>query len=182
MRAPFTLEIWRRVTYASLSIVCLAPLVIGTAINASLQIPAVTLAAFLVYFGGFIALDGRRFERWRTSSLLGVGASRTSRRRFGRELTYLLVNIPIGCLSIGLVVGWIIISVRNVLFYPVFGWTSYPNPSWGGPTPIGAVSLHLAAGLVVLFGRPWLISSVTRLQESLVDRLLDPVASQSRSL
>jgi hypothetical protein len=155
--------------------VCLAPLIIGTTIDARLQIPVISLAALALYFGAFVALGGRRFELWRTSSLLGLRGDGVGRRRLGRESIYLLVEIPIGCLSVGVVLAWIAISVRNVLFYPVFGWTSYPDPSWGGPTPIGAVGLHLAGGLVVLFGGPWLIGSIARLQGSLVERLLGPV-------
>jgi len=159
--------------------VCLAPLIIGTTINAGLQAPIITLAALALYIGAFLALDGRRFELWRASSFLGARVAGAGRRRPGRQAIYLLVEIPVGCLSIAVVLAWIVISVRNVLFYPVFGWTSYPDPSWGGPTPIGAVVLHLAAGLVTLFGGPWLIRSIARLQGSLIERLLSPAVPAS---
>ena len=128
LRSPFSPETLRRAWFAILSGVCLSPLILGTAINASLQIPVITFVAIALYVVGFLVLDGGRLERWRTSSLLRVPVSALPRRRIGHQLGYLLVDIPLGSLSIAIVLAWAAISIRNVLFYPVFGWTGYPDP------------------------------------------------------
>ncbi|MBC3840340.1 hypothetical protein GXW82_09320 [Streptacidiphilus sp. 4-A2] len=56
-----------------------------------------------------------------------------------------------------LVAGWVIVSIRN-LSYPIWGWAPYPDPAWGGPTPLGAVLLHFSAGVLLFFLLPWAVS------------------------
>ncbi|MFC6065403.1 sensor domain-containing protein [Streptomyces ochraceiscleroticus] len=129
--------------------------------------PLVLLVAIAV-----VALCGPPFERGRARMLLGEEIGRGPREgRIKRGTAFFFANLALGSASFAVVIGWVIVSLRN-LSYPFWGWVPYPDPAWGGPTPLGAVSLHFAAGVVTFFGAPWLVIRLTRWQVQVARRLI----------
>ncbi|CAO5155271.1 membrane hypothetical protein [Frankia sp. AiPs1] len=168
---PFRGETWRHLLYA-----LLVPLFAGLL----LVLQYVMKAAYdsghagvgpLVLLGAlvFAAAAGPAFERMRLRIFFD---ERLERRRSGRvsgALVFLLVNIVLTTLSFAAVVGWAIVSARN-LTYPIWGWAPYPDPAWGGPSPVGAVTLHFLAGVVAFFALPWVTVWITERQRAAVRR------------
>ncbi|MFD9815598.1 sensor domain-containing protein [Streptomyces sp. NPDC059080] len=129
--------------------------------------PLVLLAAVAV-----VALCGPSFERFRARVWLGEEVGRAGRDgRLKRGTAFFFASLLLGSASFTVVIGWVIVSVRNVS-YPFWGWAPYPDPAWGGPSPLGAVSLHFAAGVVTFFGAPWLVIRLNRLQVYVARRLV----------
>ncbi|MFD7867137.1 sensor domain-containing protein [Streptomyces sp. NPDC057682] len=167
---PFRRQTWRYVLYALLLPLALA-LILGLQYPMKTaqekghpEIGTVVLLAVLVV----VAVFGPRFERVRARFWLGEEIGRrTGGRRFWRNAAFFLLNMVTGALAFLAVAGWLLISVRN-LTYPFWGWRSYPDPAWGGPHPLGVVSLHFLAGVVALFVGPWIIVRLARLQVRLV--------------
>ncbi len=170
LRAPFTTATWRAAAFAGTSVIWLVPLLACVWANRAAQVPATTLGGFASYFV-LVILAGPRAERWRAERVLGVRLPRGAAGVAGR-LGYALADLPLSLAGAGLVAYWVVVVLRNVVLYPLFGWTSYPDPAWGGPTPLGAVALHFAAGVAALFVGPWLIGRFVGVQVALIGRLL----------
>ncbi len=170
LRAPFATATWRAAAFAGTSVVWLVPALACVWANRTAQVPAITLGGIASYFV-LVIVAGPRVERWRAEGILGVRLRRRGAGALGR-VAYALANLPLGLAAAGLVVYWLVIVVRNVVLYPLFGWTPYPDPAWGGPTPLGAVALHFAAGVAALFAGPWLVGRIAGVQVALIDRLL----------
>jgi len=146
-RLPFTPVTWRRWAYV---------------ITGGLLAPLLLLPMLL----GLGAGIERARSRW-------VRADEpVARSGWGRRAGYALANLP---LSLGL--GMFFAYLTTLWFY----WVSYPvifwnadlsEGTWGGPTWIGAVSLHVSPAPVMLFVGPWLLRHAARLHSGLVRRLL----------
>lgn len=169
----FKRQTWKEVAYLLLGGVCIAPVLVTTLINQQLQIPPLFFGSILLYIGVFI-FGGSRFERWRAWRLLGI---RTLPHHSGwRTACYAALELILGIVGIMLVLGWLIISIRNIVLYPLPGvgeWgRAYPDPSWGGPTWQGAIALHTGSALLALFIMPWVIRGMAQLQAKLAAKLL----------
>jgi hypothetical protein len=172
---PFSAGALRSYLYVALSAVCLAPLIVLTAVNAALQLPAVFLASLVLYVLVFAA-GGARFERWRTHRVYGDAVRPPAPPRRGRTALYVAANVVTGLLPCLLLAGWALLLVRNVVLYPLSGvgefGHSYPDPSWGGPTWQGAIAVHTGGALLSLLLLPRVIGALAAVQAGLVQRLL----------
>lgn len=91
---------------------------------------------------------------------------------WGRSARYALANLPLS-LVVGAFFGYLSILLPYWISYPVIFWNAdLSEGTWGGPTWIGAVSLHMAPAPVMLFVGPWLLRHAVRLHSGLVRRLL----------
>ncbi|MFB7949171.1 hypothetical protein ACFC6L_30145 [Kitasatospora phosalacinea] len=91
---------------------------------------------------------------------------------FRRGAAHLLTGTLLSALTATLTLGWALVSARN-LSYPLWGWRSYPDPAWGGPTPLGVVTTHfLGGGLTAFFLLPPLVVWLTGRQLALARRLI----------
>ncbi|MGW5276256.1 hypothetical protein ACWEQP_27650 [Streptomyces sp. NPDC004044] len=159
---PFRCETWRHVLYAlflplGFALVFALQYVMRAAQDHGLQQvgPLILVAAL-----GAVAVFGPAFERFRVRLFFGEAVGRHNEGRLRAGAVFFVVFLVLSTLSFAAAAGWIIVSVRN-LTYPLWGWAPYPDPAWGGPSPIGAVSLHFAAGVVAFFGLPWVIVRLT---------------------
>lgn len=171
VKALYAAETWRHVGYALLSGVWLVPLIVALLVNQHLESPAITFGGIAAYFAA-IAVVGWKFERWRTLRLLRMPMAGPRRGRIGLAALYGLVSLPVGSLAVLLPLAWIIVSVRNVFLYPIVHRPPYPDPSWGGPTVVGAIAVHWGGGVVIMLGGPWAIKAVSRFQGKLARSLL----------
>ncbi|MFH7600477.1 hypothetical protein WDV06_36075 [Streptomyces racemochromogenes] len=118
-----------------------------------------------------IALAGPAFERMRLRVFFGETVAPREGGRVRHGLAFFVVNMLLSTLSFAAAAGWVIVCARN-LTYPIWGWAPYPTPAWGGPTPLGAVALHFAAGVVAFFVMPWVVIHTTNWQRAAVRRHL----------
>ncbi|BCJ39032.1 hypothetical protein Athai_65350 [Actinocatenispora thailandica] len=169
------LRAWRRHLYALTTLTGVAWFALAiatvTALSgtrlAALGVPAAVALAFA------LALPAAWLER-RRQRLIG---STVPRRRRGllRAVAHLLLSAPLGGIGLGLVVFWVLVSVRNLVLFPfVYSWAVDLSTSWGGPTQLGAVALHMAGGLAAFLLVPYLVGGLATLHAALTRRLLGP--------
>jgi hypothetical protein len=168
---PFRGDTWRHLLYA-----LLVPLVAGLILALQFVMkaaqdsghpgvgPLVLLAALVV-----AAVAGPSFERMRMRIFFGEYLAPRRAARFSGAIAFFFVNMVLTTLSFAATVGWAIVSARN-LTYPIWGWAPYPDPAWGGPSPVGAVALHFLSGVVAFFVLPWVVLLVTEWQRAAVRR------------
>lgn len=168
---PFRGHTWRRLLYA-----LVVPLVAGLVLVLQFVMKAAQDSGHpgvgpLVLFGALLvaAVVGPAFERMRLRFFFGEHLGPRDGGRFAGAVTFFFVNTLLTTLSFAATVGWIVVSARN-LTYPIWGWAPYPDPAWGGPSPVGAVTLHFAAGVVAFFALPWVVVRVTEWQRAAVRR------------
>jgi hypothetical protein len=170
---------WRRNLYAlttltgvgwfALSIATITGLA-GTRL-AALGVPVAVGLAFA------LALPAARLER-RRHRLIGTAVP--PRRGLLRAVAHLLLSVPLGGLGVGLIVFWALVSVRNLVLFPfVYSWAMDLSTSWGGPTVVGAVAVHMAGGLAAFLLIPHLVRALTTLHAALTRRLLGPAEQRS---
>ncbi|MGK5627537.1 hypothetical protein [Streptomyces sp. URMC 123] len=173
LRTPFRGRTWRHMLHA-----LLAPLGLAwffAAVNAMRlaeenDLPQLGIAlAFAVTVAAVFLSNA--FERARARWFLGVRIEPRRARRPGRTVGYFFANLLLSSLAFALAAGVIIVCARN-LTYPIWGWAPYPNPAWGGPTPLGAVSLHFAGGVAALFIGPRLVVALSEAQVRLTRRMI----------
>jgi hypothetical protein len=168
---PFRGETWRHLLYA-----LLVPLVVGLILALQYVMkaaydsghpgvgPLVLVAALVA-----VAVAAPSFERMRLKIFFGEHLAPRRAARFTGAAVFLFANTVLTTLSFAATAGWIIVSARN-LTYPIWGWKPYPDPAWGGPSPVGAVALHFSAGVVAFFALPWVVVRVTEWQRAAVRR------------
>ncbi|MEV0644246.1 hypothetical protein AB0I28_03175 [Phytomonospora sp. NPDC050363] len=146
-KLPFAAVTWRRWAY-----------VITGALLAPVLVPATLL--------GLGTGVERARSRW-------VRDDRPTRRPgWWRGAVYALVNLPLS-LALGMFFGYLTTLWFYWVAYPVLFWNADLSVgTWGGPTWIGAVALHMAPAPVMLFVGPWLLRQAARLHTGLVRRLL----------
>jgi hypothetical protein len=190
---PFTAETWIRTLYGILSlpiaVVWFVLTIPGVLISSVLTVVFLlgTLLSF-IFFG--IARGGAQFERARARIFLGIHTKEPSRRqplkkgilasfraRFvdaqtWREITYFVLNLPLGFVSSFLSLYFWVQTIYCLFLYPVFYADTITSNDWGGPTSIGIWSVHILPGFVTLFLGPWVIKGVTWVQGRLVQSLL----------
>ncbi|MBB6033542.1 hypothetical protein [Phytomonospora endophytica] len=89
-----------------------------------------------------------------------------------RGALYAVVNLPLS-LGLGLFFAYLTTLWFYWVAYPVLFWNAdLSEGTWGGPTWIGAVSLHVAPAPIMLFAGPWLLRHAARLHAALVRRVL----------
>lgn len=168
---PFRGDTWRRLLYA-----LLVPLVAGLVLVLQFVMKAAHDSGHpgvgpLVLFAALLgaAVVGPAFERMRLRFFFGEHLGPRDGGRFAGAVAFFFVNTLLTTASFAATVGWVIVSARN-LTYPIWGWAPYPDPAWGGPSPVGAVALHFAAGVVAFFALPWVVVRVTEWQRAAVRR------------
>ncbi len=191
-RYTFTRDAWRRILYALLSL----PLGVVYAVVALVCL-FMSLYAMLVVVGFFLlagtmVLAARlgRVERARARALLGTVTADPPRRepvragtwaRAGarirdaqswKEFGYLLLTLPLGALTGAAV----LLSGALLLRAAVYPFEAIPGGSyktdWGGPTLLGAVTLHSGQGVLIVVFAPLVIRALTELHAAVVRALL----------
>jgi hypothetical protein len=132
--------------------------------------PGLAMAG-LVTYPVLVALAGPHVERWRARILLGEPVA-PGPATIGRSALYALVNFALAAVEAGLVLGLGGRGGAQRHLVPHLRLGPLPDPAWGGPSPLGAVALHVGVGLVVLFLVPGLVARLTRLHAALVRRWL----------
>ncbi|WP_415947330.1 hypothetical protein [Streptomyces sp. KLOTTS4A1] len=170
---PFRRNTWRHLLFALLLPLALTLIfVLQYAMKASQDNgyqelgPLILIAALAV-----VALAGPAFERLRLRLYFGDVIAPRDRGRVSGGLAFFVVNMALSTLSFAAAAAWVIVSARN-LTYPIWGWEPYPTEAWGGPTPVGAVALHFAAGVVTFFALPWVVVRLTQWQRAAARRFL----------
>jgi Putative sensor len=102
---------------------------------------------------------------------LPSAAVRLREGRTWREFGYFALA-PVTALVPAAVVAFLAVTVAHNLAYPVTEWGVDLNDAWGGPTWIGAVALHVGAGVAFLALSPPVVRVLARCHAALVRRLL----------
>jgi hypothetical protein len=190
--APFRLDTWRRTLYGilcfpvgALWFVLTIP---GIVASSALMVTFIIgILLFLTFFG--IARTAGRFERarvrWfldipiqpidRRSSARGLMSRFRTRIREGRtwrEVAFVVLNLPIGfVVTFASLYPWV--QTVYSLSYPIVFWNvQFTDEVWGGPSWIGAVSVHFFPGFITLFLAPWWVKGVTWLHGKFVESML----------
>ncbi|MFJ8014369.1 hypothetical protein [Streptomyces sp. NPDC096339] len=172
---PFRRDTWRHMLFALLLPLALAVVLVLQYVMKAAQEsghPALGPLILIVALAG-VAVVGPSFERMRLRVFFGETVAPRAGKGPGSGFLFFLVNTALSTLSFVAAAGWVIVCARN-LTYPIWGWEPYPNPAWGGPTPLGAVALHFAAGVVAFFVMPWIVVRLTGWQRAAVRRLVGP--------
>lgn len=181
LRAPFTVDVWRRTGYGLLclpvAIVCFL-----------LTIPFLLVGTPLIIVAGvglvvsLLALWSSRqlasLERTRALRLLrqpiappeqSAVAGHLARRWWTRirtpttwlTLAYMVTNLPLSLLvSFLCLYPWL--QTVYSLTYPIVQWhTTFSDQAWGGPSWLGAVAVHTLPGIAMLFAAPWIVRGAT---------------------
>lgn len=190
--APFKLDTWRRTLYGiscfPLGALWFALTIPGVIASTALTITFILgVLMFLLFFS--VARTVARFEIVRVRWLLGIPidipnrhstaqglVSRFSTRfkegRTWREVAFVILNLPVGFAVTGATIYPWLQTVYS-LSYPIVQWnTTFTEHAWGGPTWIGAVSVHTLPGFITLFLAPWWIKGVTWLHGKFVELMV----------
>jgi hypothetical protein len=148
-RAPFAAETWRRALYV------LVALPVG-------------LACLLLAVCGRSAAAAS-VQRRLAGSLLRV-PDEDSGVGSGRVAAHALLSLPVNAVALALSL-YVWVGVVYNLGYPLRPDVS-PRTDWGGPSLAGAWAVHAAGGLVFLAVSPLILRAFTRVQGTLVRRML----------
>ncbi|GAA2138687.1 hypothetical protein GCM10009760_20210 [Kitasatospora kazusensis] len=171
---PFRADTWRRMLHALVAplgllwmFASISAMGAGHKHNAGLPalLAVLGLGALAVWFGPWFELAR---VRWFLGHRVAPAQGGTG---IGRRIGFFFTNMAVSGLAFVLVLGTAIIGGRN-LSYPIWGWRPYPDPDWGGPTPVGAVAVHFAAGVAAALLFPWLVVALTKVHTRLVHRML----------
>jgi hypothetical protein len=169
LTAAFRRDPYHRMLYAATTLPGLIWFGLFAAVGATTQnalvLPAGLAAAVL------LAVVTAPLERIRLSWFRREPAQ--GRRGFWAEIGYLLVSVLTGAAGLGLALGWLVVSVRNLVIFPLYySWATDLSEAWGGPTQAGAVIVHVLGGFAVFLAVPWLLRHLATFQAALADRLL----------
>jgi hypothetical protein len=173
LTCPFRRDTWRRLLYALLVPLAAALLLVLQYVMKDARDRGHPEVGPLVLLVGLlaVAVAGPAFERLRLRVFFGEHLAPRRAARVRGAAAFFFVNMVLTTLSFAATAGWVIVSARN-LTYPIFDWKPYPDHAWGGPTPVGAVTLHFAAGVVAFFALPWVVVRVTGWQRAAVRRFV----------
>lgn len=194
-RAPFRARTWLCTAYGVLSfptgVLWFALTVPGLLVSTVLMVVFLLGIPFLFLFFGVARVCGL-VERARARVFLGVDIQEPVRggargrgiwgrlgARIGdgrtlREIAYVVVNLPFGfALTFASLYPWV--QTCYSLSYPFVHWNdTFSVHAWGGPSWIGAVSVHTLPGFLTLFLGPWLIRGMTWLHGKFIKVMLGP--------
>jgi hypothetical protein len=179
---PFRRHTWRHLLHALLfpliagPLLVLQPVMRGSQERGDRAVGPLLLLLVLAVAGA----AGPAYERLRLRVFFGERLAPRDSGRLRGGVALFFTSMVLTTLAFAATVGWVIVSARN-LTYPVWGWEPYPTDAWGGPTPVGAVALHFAAGVAAFFLLPWAVVRLTRWQRAAVHRFATSSATGPRT-